>query len=158
MPANRRRTRTRQHEPANPPIPVESGTAELDTEAFPPMICVVQPDRISAELMANRLRGSHVTAAATSLEEVRDRSPSRPIELILVSKGHDLDSLVALRSQLPGRPRVVVTGVGPGHDEAEYPSDVDGFVPSTGTVAEFVELVEALLGDGTGVDQTGDYT
>lgn len=122
------------------------------------MICVVQPDRISAELMANRLRGSHVTAAATSLEEVRDRSPSRPIELILVSKGHDLDSLVALRSQLPGRPRVVVTGVGPGHDEAEYPSDVDGFVPSTGTVAEFVELVEALLGDGTGVDQTGDYT
>lgn len=112
-------------------------------------VLIVQPDRVTAKLIANRLNGGpsgYETHPVCDLAGVRRVIRSHRVDLAILHVGPDLRATVDLLTDGKATPRIVVTGVHPGpfHRES-LPDRVDAVVSTNAAPEQLPRTVAEHL-------------
>lgn len=114
-----------------------------------PSILVVEPDRITAQLIAGLFSGDengHEAVVAITEAEVRKAVESHSIDLALVRYGPNIGPIVYFLDGLDPRPRILVRGrpqaTGPGED---WVDDVDASMGGVASPDELARNVEKFF-------------
>ncbi|GEM_PF-3932509 len=113
------------------------------------MLLIVEPDRITAELLAKQFGSNgrqHRTLIATTADEVREALQSDEPDLVLVRHEQMTDRLGDVLSANGRSPRVLVNGILPDlHDTDDLPAWADGVVRGDVPAEEAIGTVEERL-------------